>query len=262
MKALPIYQADAFTDAVFGGNPAAVCPLEQWLPTSVMQQLANENNLSETAFFVKNPFGGFDIRWFTPELEIDLAGHPTLATAHVIFNYLNYQEDLIHFNSKSGELIVKRKEDGLLEMNFPARMPNECIIPENLIKGFSISPQQVLKSRDYVLVYDNEDEIAQNIPNYFFLNQVETLGIIITAPGKEVDFVSRFFVPNSVIGEDPVTGSAHATLIPYWAIRLQKNQLVAHQISKRKGVLWCGYHGNRVTISGKAVLYMKGEYYI
>jgi PhzF family phenazine biosynthesis protein len=257
----PIYTVDAFTDHVFGGNPAAVCPLKEWLSAETMQQLANENNLSETAFFVQREDGSYDIRWFTPELEIDLAGHPTLATAFVIFNELGFASDTITFHCKSGVLTVVNK-NGFLEMNFPARMPVECIVPEELLKGVSIAPAKVLKSRDYFLVYNSQEEVEKLSVDFAHLNKVETLGFIATAKGDEVDFVSRFFVPNSVIGEDPVTGSAHATLIPYWAQELGKTDMAAIQVSKRKGHLWCGFRGDRVTIAGKAVLYMKGEYYL
>jgi PhzF family phenazine biosynthesis protein len=257
----PIYTVDAFTDHVFGGNPAAVCPLQAWLPAVTMQQLANENNLSETAFFVKKEDGSYDIRWFTPELEIDLAGHPTLATAFVIFNELGHPSDTITFHCKSGELTVVQKEK-LLEMNFPARMPVPGTYPEDLLKGFSIAPKAVLRSRDYFLVYETQEEIENLKVDFNHLNKVETLGVIVTAKGDEVDFVSRFFVPNSVIGEDPVTGSAHATLIPYWAKELDKDTLTAVQLSQRKGHLWCTSKGERVTISGQAVLYMKGEYFL
>lgn len=256
----PIYTVDAFTDHIFGGNPAAVCPLEQWLPAETMQQLANENNLSETAFFVKREDGDYDIRWFTPEFEIDLAGHPTLATAFVIFNLLGYSGSEIRFHSKSGVLTVAQKPQGLLEMNFPSRMPMAITAPQELLQGFSIAPQMVLKSRDYFLVYRTQEEVEKITADFTSLNKVETLGIIITARGNDCDFVSRFFVPNSVIGEDPVTGSAHATLIPYWAKQLSKEKMTAIQLSKRRGHLWCGFHGDRVTIAGKAVLYMKGEY--
>lgn len=260
-KPLPIYVVDAFTTHLFGGNPAAVCPLQEWLPTEMMQQLAAENNLSETAFFVPRTDGAFDIRWFTPELEIDLAGHPTLATSFVIFNELNYTNSSITFHCKSGELTVQKKDD-LLEMNFPARMPEACTIPEHLLEGFSIAPKKVLRSRDYFLVYETQEEIEQLEANFFYLNKVETLGIIVTAKGNEADFVSRFFVPNSVIGEDPVTGSAHATLIPYWAVELNKQKLKAVQLSKRRGDVWCEHLGSRVTIAGNCVLYSKGEYFV
>lgn len=261
MRTYPIYTVDAFTDHVFGGNPAAVCPLQEWLSTETMQKLANENNLSETAFFVERPDGDFDIRWFTPELEIDLAGHPTLATAHVLFYELGYTKDEIRFHSKSGLLTVTKNNE-LLEMNFPARMPVPTEIPAHLLEGFSIKPKEVLRSRDYFLVYETEEEVFNTVPDFVQLNQVATLGIIITAQGREADFVSRFFVPNSVIGEDPVTGSAHATLIPYWAKTLDKTSMKAVQLSKRRGDLWCGINGDRVTIAGKAVLYMKGTYNI
>jgi predicted PhzF superfamily epimerase YddE/YHI9 len=257
----PIYTVDAFTGKLFGGNPAAVCPLTTWLPAATMQKLANENNLSETAFFVERPDGGYNIRWFTPEFEIDLAGHPTLATAFVIFNELGHSSDNIVFHCKSGELTVT-KRDNLLEMNFPSRMPVDSPAPNELLKGFSIPPAKVLRSRDYFLVYNTQEEVEQVVADYHHLNQVETTGIIVTARGNEADFVSRFFVPNSVIGEDPVTGSAHATLIPYWAGELQQTTMKAIQLSKRQGHLWCGFLGDRVTIAGEAVLYMKGEYYL
>lgn len=257
----PIYTVDAFTDTVFGGNPAACCPLKEFLSTELMQKLANENNLSETAFFVKNPDNSYNLKWFTPEVEMDLAGHPTLATAFVIFTELGHDSDTIQFHTNSGLLTVVKKGD-LLEMNFPSRMPLPCTVPEDLLKGFSIQPKEVLKSRDYFLVYQTQEEIEQVVADFTYLNKVDTLGIIITAKGNASDFVCRFLVPNSVIGEDPVTGSAHATLIPYWAKELGKNDLSSIQLSKRKGHLWCGSRGDRVTIAGKAVLYMKGEYFL
>ncbi len=257
---LPIYTVDAFTDRLFGGNPAAVCPLQAWLPAATMQQLANENNLSETAFFVRKEDGSYDIRWFTPEFEIDLAGHPTLATAFVIFTELGHEQETIVFHCKSGELMVRRKGD-LLEMNFPARMPVPVEAPVELLKGLNLPPARVLKSRDYFVVYNTQEEVEKVIPDYLHLNQVpDTTGIIVTAKGNEADFVSRFFVPNSVIGEDPVTGSAHATLIPFWANELHKTAMKAIQLSKRRGHLWCDFLGERVTIAGQAVLYMKGTY--
>ena len=257
----PIYTVDAFTDKIFGGNPAACCSLSEFLPETVMQKLANENNLSETAFFVKNPDNSYQLRWFTPEVEMDLAGHPTLATAFVIFNELGHHSDTIQFHTKSGVLSVTKNGEWLV-MNFPSRMPLACEIPEALLKGFSIPPVKILKSRDYFLVYESQEDIEKVIPNFIFLNKLDSLGIIITAKGNESDFVCRFLVPNSVIGEDPVTGSAHATLIPYWANELNKTELTSIQLSKRKGHIWCGYKGDRVTISGKAVLYMKGAYYL
>jgi PhzF family phenazine biosynthesis protein len=256
----PIYQVDAFTSKLFGGNPAAICPLEQWLPDDVMQKLAVENNLSETAFFVKEE-EGFHLRWFTPEYEIDLCGHATLATAYVIFNQLDYGSGIIKFKSKSGVLEVTKKGD-LIELNFPSRMPQDCEVPEALLKGINFPPVKVLKSRDYFLVYEDESIVQQIIPDFNYLNQLDVVGVIVTAASKEVDFVSRFFVPNSVIGEDPVTGSAHCNLIPYWSKELHKNRLTAKQISAREGELFCEDKGDRVTMAGNAVLYLKGEFYL
>jgi PhzF family phenazine biosynthesis protein len=255
-----IYQVDAFTSSLFGGNPAAVCPLEEWLPDITMQKLAAENNLSETAFFVKEG-KEYHIRWFTPEFEIDLCGHATLASAYVIFNHTDHASDVIHFNCKSGLLEVHKKED-MIELDFPSRMPQATHVPEELLLGVSIAPAKVLKARDYFLVYDDEKYVRQLVPNFHYLNQLNAIGIIITAPGREADFVSRFFVPNSVIGEDPVTGSAHCSLIPYWAKELDKSELTAKQISAREGQLLCADRGDRVKMAGHAVLYMKGEYYL
>ena len=261
MTAYPFYQVNAFTNSIFGGNPAAVCPLISWLPTEQMQQLAKENNLSETAFFVQDG-DIFHIRWFTPEIEMDLAGHPTLASAFVIFNYLNYAKTEIEFHSNSGSLYVVNKGNGLLEMNFPSRMPEICNQPLALIEGIGHQPYQMLKSRDYVLVYHTQKEVADLKPDFNWLNKVDAMGIIATSPGDDCDFVSRFFVPNSVIGEDPVTGSAHATLIPFWAKQLGKTNMLAKQISDRGGVLYCESKGDRVTIGGECVLYIKGEYFL
>ncbi|GEO08519.1 PhzF family phenazine biosynthesis protein [Segetibacter aerophilus] len=257
---LSIFQVDAFTSKLFGGNPAAVCPLESWLPDEVMQKLAAENNLSETAFFVKEG-EGFHLRWFTPEYEIDLCGHATLATAFVLFNYLHFEKEVIKFQTKSGMLEVRKKNE-LIELNFPSRMPQPCHAPEALLKGINFPPLKVLKSRDYFLVYEDEALIKQIVPDFNYLNRLDTIGVIITAAAKEVDFVSRFFVPNSVIGEDPVTGSAHCNLIPYWAKELNKTTLTAKQLSSREGELFCEDKGERVTMAGNAVLYLKGEFYL
>lgn len=261
MTSYPIYQVNAFTNSIFGGNPAAVCPLKEWLPTETMQELAKENNLSETAFFI--PDGDiFHIRWFTPEIEIDLAGHPTLATAYVIFNYLGYRKDDITFNSNSGLLHVTKKNGNLLEMNFPSRMPEKTNPPLALIEGIGHQPQHIYKSRDYICVYKTEKEVVDFKPDFGWLNRIDALGVIATAPGDDCDFVSRFFVLNSVIKEDPVTGSAHATLIPFWAEQLGKTTMLAKQISKRGGIIYCEDKGDRVTIAGESILYMKGEYYL
>ena len=255
-----VYQVDAFTSKLFGGNPAAVCPLDRWLPDEVMQQLAAENNLSETAFFVKEE-EGFHLRWFTPEYEIDLCGHATLATSFIIFDQLKYESNVIRFKSKSGILEVTKKGD-LIELNFPSRMPQPCEVPKALLKGINFPPVKVLKSRDYFLVYDDETIIKQIVPDFNYLNELNVVGVIVTAASKETDFVSRFFVPNSVIGEDPVTGSAHCNLIPYWAKELGKTTLTAKQLSAREGELFCEDKGERVTIAGNAVLYSKGEFYL
>ena len=253
---IPMYQVDAFTDKLFGGNPAAVCPLETWLDDATMQAVAEENNLSETAFFVPKD-GSFEIRWFTPKIEISLAGHPTLATAHVIYNHLGFTGPKIRFLSKSGELRGEKK-DGLLLMDFPAYEAAPGEAPEALIRGLGKKPRQTLKGRDYLAVFDSEAEILDLNPDFVELGKLDCLGIIVTAKGDACDFVSRFFAPRAGILEDPVTGSAHTLLIPYWAGRLKKNVLHAFQVSKRRGELFCEYLGNRVQIGGRAVTYMAG----
>ncbi|MFC2140709.1 PhzF family phenazine biosynthesis protein [Acidobacteriota bacterium] len=252
-----LYQVDAFTDKVFGGNPAAVCPLEAWLDTSLMQNIAAENNLSETAFYVKKG-DRFEIRWFTPRLEIDLAGHPTLATAHVIFNHTGYNKNEITFLSNSGELMVTKSND-LLLMDFPARPPEAVKTPGSLARGLGLEPLEVWKARDYLVLYPSEENILSIKPKFDELVELDCLGIIITARGNQSDFVSRFFAPRAGINEDPVTGSAHTTLIPFWAKKLDKKSLHAFQLSERKGELFCEYMGDRVKIGGYAVTYLKGE---
>jgi PhzF family phenazine biosynthesis protein len=262
---IKIYQVDAFTDQLFGGNPAAVCLLDKWLSDSVLQKIAAENNLAETAFFVPHSSnGGYELRWFTPELEMDLCGHATLAAAHIIFTEMSSTNEKINFQTKkAGELTVTRqKEDALYTLNFPARPAAKVNLPEALLSALcsSITPIEVYKARDYMLVYENEADVKQLSPDFMALAKIDdTLGVIVTAPGDEVDFVSRFFAPNAGVNEDPVTGSAHCTLIPYWAQRLGKNELHAYQISARKGELWCKNKGDRVLMSGKAVTYLKGE---
>lgn len=256
---LPIFQVDAFTDKVFGGNPAAVCPLEHWLPDDVMQRIAIENSVAETAFFI--PLNdGFEIRWFTPEIEMDLCGHATLATAHVIARHLNYSLPSIKFQSKSGELMVT-VENGLLTLNFPSRKPEPSDIPSIILDAIQVKPVEVLKSRDYVLVFETEETIRSMKPNQSILNQInlDPGGVIVTAQGDEVDFVSRFFTPQASIFEDPVTGSAHCSLIPYWSKRLGKKSMLALQVSPRVGKLLCKDLGERVLISGEAVTYLEGR---
>lgn len=253
---IPLYQVDAFTSKVFGGNPAAVCPLESWLPDDVMQSIAAENNLSETAFFV--PEGdGYRLRWFTPTVEVDLCGHATLATAHVLFRHLRYRGATIRFVTQSGFLEVS-KAGKLLSMNFPARPPLPVEVPKLLLRGLRATPLAVFKSRDYMAVFPHEEDIRNMQPDFAALIELHSLGVIVTAPGKDVDFVSRFFAPEAGIPEDPVTGSAHSTLIPYWSQRLGKKSLHALQVSRRGGELWCEDRGERVSIAGQAVTYAVG----
>ena len=256
---IPIYQADAFTSQLFGGNPAAICPLEEWLPDATMQKIAIENNLAETAFFVKTD-GGYKLRWFTPEYEIDLCGHATLASAHILFTELGFAGDEIHFETvKAGTLHIKRDGDKYT-MDFPSRPPIPIEPPYGLAEALSEKqPLAFFRSRDYFLVYENEQDIKDITPDFFALSKMDTVGVIVTAPGDNSDFVSRFFAPGAGIAEDPVTGSAHCNLIPYWAKKLGKNRLHAYQISARRGELWCELKGDRVLMSGNAVTYLKGQ---
>jgi predicted PhzF superfamily epimerase YddE/YHI9 len=254
---IPYFEVDAFTGRLFAGNPAGVCLLEQWLPDGVMQAIAAENNFSETAFIV--PRGeDFDLRWFTPAIEIDLAGHPTLASAFVLFNEGKVAGGRIRFHSRSGWLTVTSKGD-VLELDFPARPPAPCAVPEVLFRGLGKKPIKVLRSRDYFAVFATEADVHSLQPDFDALRKLDTLGVIATAPGNDSDFVSRFFAPAAGIAEDPVTGSAHCTLTPYWSQRLGKAKLFARQISKRGGELFCRFAGERVLIGGKAVLYLRGE---
>lgn len=260
---IKIYQADAFTDQLFGGNPAAVCPLTDWLPDETMQKIALENNLAETAFFV--PDGdGFMLRWFTPELEIDLCGHATLASAHILYTELGYVAESIRFKTKVAGTLVVSKTDNFYTLDFPSRPPQNCAVPDILLEalGGNTSPSIIQKSRDYFLVYESEADIINLKPDFALLGKIDVIGIIVTAPGEEVDFVSRFFAPSCSVPEDPVTGSAHCTLIPYWAKRLDKNSMRAYQLSARKGEIWCENKGDRVLISGKAVTYLRGEIFV
>lgn len=256
-----IYQIDAFSASVFGGNPAAVCILEKWLPEEIMQKIAAENNLAETAFVVKRT-SDFEIRWFTPTLEVALCGHATLASAHVLFEHLEYPENVIKFHSMhSGKLSVSKNGD-VLTLDFPQDIVEKVSPPENIIKAFQKSPLEVYKGKtDFLLLYENQKDIEACDPNNYILKNSEARGIIVTAKGDEVDFVSRFFAPGSGVDEDPVTGSAHTTLTPFWSQRLGKNKLKAQQLSQRKGNLLCEIVGERVKISGKASTYLIGEIY-
>lgn len=254
---LPIFQVDAFTDHIFGGNPAAVCPLESWLKEETMQQIAAENNLSETAFFVQKG-NEYELRWFTPELEINLCGHATLATAHVLFNHLGYDKNEIHFQTKSGVLIVS-KEGGRLKMDFPTDHMPKVEPPAVLFQALSVRSDHVFATDDYMVVLDSEEDVKNINPDFKILSEVNARGVIVTAPGNEVDFVSRFFAPRAGISEDPVTGSAHTKLTPYWSKRLGKKTLEARQISKRVGTLTCINNGDRTEILGNATTFMIGE---
>ena len=254
---IPIYQVDASTDKLFHGNPAAVCPLEDWLPDTVLQAIAEENNLSETAFFVKKD-EAYELRWFTPVSEVDLCGHATLATAHVLFANSCKNETKISFSSKSGPLQVLR-EDDLLTLDFPATAGVRCDTPAELISALGINPIECYKNVDYMIVLENENVVADLSPDFGKMKEIDLRGVMVTAPGDTKDFVSRFFAPKYGIDEDPVTGSAHCTLAPYWAERLGKNELTATQISKRTGNLICRVERDRVFISGKTVSYLHGE---
>jgi PhzF family phenazine biosynthesis protein len=257
---LTIYQVDAFTKEVFKGNPAAVCPLEEWLDADLMQRIALENNLSETAFFVKKE-DIYELRWFTPTFEIDLCGHATLASAFVIFEILGSEEQVLNFQTKSGLLTVERDGDQFI-LDFPSRPPVPCETPDGLVEAIGKQPECLMRSRDYFLVFDSEQEVASIKPNFTALLKIPTHAVIVTAKGDDSDFVSRCFAPEVGVFEDPVTGSTHCTLIPYWAEKLGKDKLFARQISARGGELFCEYKGDRVKIGGNAVLYMKGEIYV
>src|SRR6266853_3953461 len=255
-----IYQVDAFSSQVFSGNPAAICPLEEWLPDDQMQAIAGENNLSETAFFVRNG-DGYGLRWFTPAVEIDLCGHATLASAFIILNDLTPSENSVRFQTKSGTIVVNREGD-LYSLDFPSRPPAECDVPSQLVEALGGSPQAVLAARDYMVVYASEDQVRKLEPNMQLVSKLDKFAVIVTAPGRDVDFVSRFFAPAKGVPEDPVTGSAHCTLIPYWSKRLGKKKLHAYQVSRRGGELWCEDRGERVTMSGKAVRFLEGTIYL
>ncbi|EAY29667.1 PhzF family phenazine biosynthesis protein [Microscilla marina] len=262
MKKLPIYQVDAFADAVFKGNPAAVVTLEKdWLSDELLQNIAAENNLAETAYIIKRK-DHYDIRWFTPATEVDLCGHATLASAHVILNLLEQKNKQVVFQShRSGTLTVTQNKEQL-ELDFPTDVLEKTDLPEALIQGFGVVPTEIWKGKtDYMLVFDTQDQVEALQPNFHWVARVEARGIIVTAPAKDtsIDFVSRFFAPQSGIDEDPVTGSAHTSLVPYWAKRLNKTTLVAHQVSPRGGIVHCQHQGERVKLAGKSSLYLEGN---
>ena len=255
---IPIYQVDAFASRVFTGNPAAICPLEKWLPDDTMQAIAMENNLAETAFFVRTE-GGYHLRWFTPVNEMDLCGHATLASAYVIFRFLAPEATLVRFETRSGILTVTR-QDGLLTLDFPARPPEKVTPCAGLLEALGGQPTEVWTSRDYMIVYGSEAEILALRPDMTGLLEIDRFAVIVTAPSSTpgVDFVSRFFAPGAGVQEDPVTGSAHCTLVPYWAKRLGQTKLTARQVSARGGELLCELKGDRVTMAGEGVLFLRG----
>jgi predicted PhzF superfamily epimerase YddE/YHI9 len=257
---LPIYQIDAFTGALFRGNPAAVCPLEAWLDTALMQSIAAENNLAETAFIV-SAGEDYDLRWFTPEVEVKLCGHATLASAFVVFRYLRPDAPSATFHSQSGPLTVTRDGD-LLTLDFPALPAVPEPAPPGLVESLGTAPLEVLRARDHVAVYGTEADVRALRPDFERMKTLPGLGVIATAPGSDCDFVSRFFAPGAGIPEDPVTGSAHCTLVPYWAQRLGKDRLHARQVSPRGGELFCEARGERVSLGGRAVLYLEGSIHV
>ena len=256
-----MYQVDAFAGQIFSGNPAAVCPLESWLSDEKMQAIAAENNLAETAFFVRNG-SGYKLRWFTPAVEIDLCGHATLATASVILNDLTPGESSVSFETKSGKLTVTRDGD-LYSLDFPSRPPARGIeVCPELVPAMGGRPEAVLAARDYFVVYESEDELRALKPDMAALMNIDRFAVIATAPSHQFDFVSRFFAPAKGVPEDPVTGSAHCSLIPYWSERLGKKKLHAYQASPRGGELWCEDRGERVIMSGKAVRFFQGTIFL
>lgn len=259
---IPMYQIDAFTDEVFRGNPAAVCVLESWLDDKDLQCIAAENNLAETAFMLKTN-SGYALRWFTPKVEIDLCGHATLASAYVIFEFLQPELNFVSFRTMSGKLSVSKDVSGKLSMDFPARIPIQTDISYIVEQAFGIPPLEVWKSEDLMVLFESESDIRNLQPSIDKLSKIKDyFAVIATAKGDSVDFVSRFFAPNAGIPEDPVTGRAHCTLVPFWSKRLNKSRLHAKQLSERTGELFCENMGERVIMSGYAVLFFKGEIYL
>ncbi|MBN2243435.1 MAG: PhzF family phenazine biosynthesis protein [Acidobacteria bacterium] len=260
MTEIQFYQIDAFASRAFAGNPAGVCLLGEWLPDEILQSIASENNLPETAFLVRRK-GLYDLRWFTPTVEVDLCGHATLASGHAIFEFVDRDAGRIEFRSKSGALSVERKDD-LLFLDFPSRKPLPCPAPDGLASILGREPSEVLSSRDLMAVLENEDAVSALDPDPDSVAKLDNFALIVTAPGRNSDFVSRFFAPRAGIPEDPVTGSAHCTLIPYWAERLNKKNLHALQLSRRGGELFCTDRDDRVSIGGRCVTYLSGTIFL
>lgn len=258
---IPYYEVLAFTDRLFAGNPAGICILEEWLPDPLLQKIAAENNLAETAFFIDRG-NFFDIRWLSPLAEIDLCGHATIGSAHVLFQHLGRSGNSLTFQSrKSGELRVDRVDDRLV-LDFPSRPPSPCHVPPLLAQSLGREPKEVYKGRDYMAVFERPEEVAGIVPDFAALMKLDGQGVFVTAPGTESDFVSRYFAPRVGVPEDPVTGSIHCTLIPYWSKRLGKTKLHARQLSPRGGELFCEDRGDRVGIGGTAVTYIEGTVHV
>jgi PhzF family phenazine biosynthesis protein len=253
---IDVYQVDAFASRAFEGNPAAVCPLDSWLPDAVLQSIAAENNLSETAFFVADG-DDFKIRWFTPTTEVDLCGHATLASAFVLFRILDYPGDTVIFDSKSGPLPVSKDGDRFV-LDFPAQSPRPCATPAAIVEAFGVTPLECLRAVDYVVILENAEQVTLADPDIEKLRSIDSRGVIISAAARDYDFVARFFGPNAGVDEDPVTGSAYTKLVPYWAGKMGKSRFRARQVSKRGGDLFCELAGERVLIAGTAVKFMQG----
>ncbi|MAI61458.1 MAG: hypothetical protein CBB87_03105 [Micavibrio sp. TMED27] len=267
MKTLPIYQVDAFADRIFKGNPAAVVPLDSWLSDEILLNIAAENNLSETAYLIPSARSDadYDLRWFMPAGEVDLCGHATMASAYVVFNILNFANDTIRFSTRSGILKVSKGKDDYFLMDFPKWNIEPCAKREDITQAIGAAPQKLYQGKYGLAVFEHEDDVRKLSPNFKALYDIEDVDfLIVTAPSKNehYDFVSRFLCPRHGVDEDPVTGSAHCILTPYWAARLNKKTLKAHQASKRGGDLLCTFKDDRVEISGKCALYLKGEIYV
>lgn len=254
---IPMYQVDAFTEKLFSGNPAAVCLLEHWVSEELMQKIAAENALSETAFCVQNG-ELFELRWFTPEYEIDLCGHATLATAYVIFEHTDYSESIVRFRTQSGMLEVQ-KEGTRYSMLLPTREGTPVVPSQAVIDAIGTSPKEAYKARDLMLIFDSEQQVKDCSPNFELLKATGEFGVVVTAKGEQADFVSRYFAPGCSVMEDPVTGSSHCTLVPYWSNVLGKNRLLSQQLSARGGTLYCENLGSKVKVSGSAVLFFQTE---
>lgn len=257
---IPFYQVDAFAARVFTGNPAAICPLTEWLPNETLQAIAMENNLAETAYFVGEG-DSYHLRWFTPSVEVDLCGHATLASAFILMEHLGYQNSTVKFQTLSGELTVTR-EGSLYTLDFPSRPPRRAEVTTKIVNAIGTDPAEFWQARDMMAVMDTEQQVRAANPDLAVMSQLDSFALMLTAPGTDCDFVCRFFAPRQGIPEDPATGSAHCTLVPYWAEKLGKNKLHARQLSQRGGEFWCELQGDRVKIAGHAVLFATGEIHI